>query len=313
MRIYVSGSRGLVGSAVVKELSARGHKIIYTLRKHDLLNPRDLLDLETLLRCTHVDMVIHCAGKVGGIKANSEDNEGFYEQNFEMGENIVKAAKEAGVKYFINLASTCAYPTNVDYPLKEEDFFKEDAEYEPTNKGYALAKMRVARLVKNQFKDKGITLIPCNVYGVGDRYFKGSHVIPDLIQKFVISHHINCNTMHLYGSGRQEREFINSYDLAKVISKVVSYFHTYDCAPYDLLNVANPYYKSIMEVATYIASLVGWEGTIKWTGELGGIKKKPTDLRRMNHFIKDYDFEYTNFIDGLKEQITDYKELINND
>lgn len=306
--IYVSGATGLVGSAVVQELTNCGYRV-YSL-KFNLLYSNELKQLRDYLDCNEIDLVIHCAGKVGGIKANSEDGEGFREANLDMGRNLIDTAKGAKVPYFINLASSCAYPVNSTLPLTEDQFFYDKAEYESTNEGYALAKMDVAAYLMGQYKAKGITLIPCNLYGVGDRYFEGSHIIPDLIQKFHAAKKYGLRAITLYGTGQQYREFMNAKDLAKIILQLIQrpmlegkFFPEY------LLNIRTGKEISTMELATKIAGVVGWEGTIKWGGQLSGVKRKPMDISRLHKLGLSLDKfldKETPLVSGLVEQNADY-------
>lgn len=308
-RIYVSGFTGLVGSNLVKVLKDSGYDVL--TQRHDLLNKESLETLRSLLRVTSVDLVIHCAGKVGGIKANSEDSKGFQEANLTMGINLIDTAKKAQVPYFINLASSCAYPINSDLPLTEDQFFSDEAEYEPTNEGYAKAKVRVADYLMETYRAKGITLIPCNLYGVGDRYFEGSHIIPDLIQKFHGAKKYGLRTITLYGTGQQYREFMNAKDLAKIIVQLIQrpmlegrFFPEY------LLNIRTSKEISTMELATKIACVVGWVGTIKWGGQLSGVKRKPMDisiLHKLGLSLDKFHDKETPLISGLVEQYEDYK------
>jgi GDP-L-fucose synthase len=306
MKIYVSGATGLVGSNVVKVLKEAGHEVYGTIFKADLLNYKNLDSLKDVLMSGPVELVIHCAGKVGGIKANSEDNQGFHDQNYEMGVNLINTAKRAGVPYFINLASSCAYPININQPKRECDFFYSKAIYEPTNEGYAKAKVAVADYLLRTYNQKGITLIPCNLYGVGDRYFEGSHIIPDLIQKFHKAKEIGAKEMTLFGTGQQYREFMNAKDLADIIRQLIhfiskeknGYFPAY------LLNVRGDKEISTMELATKVAATVGWSGTVKWSGQLGGIKRKPMDITLLKKL--NLDFRKTDLMEGLAEQYRDY-------
>lgn len=303
--IYISGATGLVGQMISRTLDHSGYSILNT--KYSLLNPASLNRLEDSLRTCNVDLVIHCAGKVGGIKANSEDNKGFMQANRDMGINLINTAKAAGVPYFINLASSCAYPINSTLPLTEDQFFSQDAEYEPTNEGYALAKVGVADYLLRTYRAKGITLIPCNMYGPNDRYFKGSHIIPDLIQKFHKAKIEGKKEISLYGNGQQYRELMYVGDFAHIVLNLIKkpmvqgkFFPRY------LLNVRTTQEISTMEIATKVAHTVGWRGTIKWRGELGGVKRKPMSNQGL-HDLRLYTGHYTPLLVGLAIQYADFK------
>lgn len=170
MKIFVTGSGGLVGHNVIDNPEIR-QNVLLTPRSKEL----NLMDYEAVvyfIKKNNPDLIIHCAGKVGGIQANMKDMYGFYTENAVMGINLVRAARECGVKKFINLSSSCTYPRDYKQPLKEE--YTLQAELEPTNEGYALAKLSVLKMCEYISKEcEGFeykSLIPCNLYGRYDKF-----------------------------------------------------------------------------------------------------------------------------------------------
>jgi GDP-L-fucose synthase len=235
----------------------------------DVLAPRsselNLLDFGAVQAYLHKhqpNMVIHAAGKVGGIQANMREPVGFLMDNLDMGRNIVWAAHQAGVKRLINLGSSCMYPRNHSEPLREEMVLK--GELEPTNEGYALAKIVTARLceyimredVSFQYK----TLIPCNLYGRHDKFDPAhSHLIPAIIHKVYQAKLAGQAAVEIWGDGTARREFMYAGDLADAIVCAIKEF---DSLPV-LMNVGlgydytiNEYYQAAAEVMGYTGSFV---------------------------------------------------------
>ena len=184
MRILLTGGGGMVGRNLLEHPSISSFEVIAPSS-----NELDLLDFKTVQNylCKHEpDMVIHAAGKVGGIQANMREPVSFLMDNLDMGRNIVWAAHQAGVKQLINLGSSCMYPRNHQEPLAEDMVLK--GELEPTNEGYALAKVVVNRLceyiMREDYRYQYKTLIPCNIYGRHDKFDPlHSHLIPAIIYK----------------------------------------------------------------------------------------------------------------------------------
>lgn len=282
MKILLTGSSGLVGRNVLESPLSK---------KYELLTPShkelDLLDKDAVsdyLEKNRPDLVIHAAGVVGGIAANNRQPLKFLIENLDMGRNIIYGAYRAGVKKFINLGSSCMYPRNHETPLIEEMILT--GELEPTNEGYALAKIACARMCsyitrenpEYQYK----TLIPCNIYGRWDKFTgERAHMIPAVIQRIVQAVADGKTEIEIWGDGSARREFMYAGDLADCIWQAVERF---DELP-DLMNVGLGVDYSVKDYYDVIAKVAGFNG--KFTHDLtkpAGMKRKLTDVTRMLKF-----------------------------
>lgn len=278
MRILVTGSGGLVGKNLIENND---------ILKNELLIPRsnqlNLLDYQTILDYINKnkpDLIIHCAGKVGGIQANMKDMFGFFTDNIVMGLNLVRAAKESGVRKFINLSSSCTYPRDYINPLKEEYTLK--AELEPTNEGYALAKLSVLKMCEYISREcEGFeykTLIPCNLYGRYDKFGeKNAHMIPSIIRKLVFAKNNNLSNIEIWGDGEARREFMYAGDLADCIAFSIN---NWEKVPY-IMNVGLGYDYTVNEYYDIISKIVGYQGTFSHDlSKPVGMKQKLLDITR---------------------------------
>ena len=258
MRILLTGGGGMVGRNLLEHPSISSFEVIAPSS-----NELDLLDFKTVQNylCKHEpDMVIHAAGKVGGIQANMREPVSFLMDNLDMGRNIVWAAHQAGVKQLINLGSSCMYPRNHQEPLVEDMVLK--GELEPTNEGYALAKVVVARLCEYIMREDSRyqykTLIPCNLYGRYDKFDpSNSHLIPAIIHKVYQAKLANQSEVEIWGDGTARREFMYAGDLADVIVRAINEFESLP----NLMNLGlghdytiNKYYQAAAEVLGYKGS-----------------------------------------------------------
>jgi GDP-L-fucose synthase len=191
--MLITGSNGMVGRNLLENENITKHDILKpSSSKLNLLNYNDT---RNYLKDTKPDMIVHCAGKVGGIQANSRDLYGFFTDNAVMGINIVKAAKEEGIKRLLNLSSSCVYPMNCKNPLKEEYILT--SELEPPNEGYALAKLSVQKMCEYISREYSgylyKTLIPCNLYGRWDKFDDdNSHMIPAVMNLPALKGGVSC-------------------------------------------------------------------------------------------------------------------------
>ena len=255
LRILVTGSGGMVGRNLLDHRSISEFEVLAPRRSE--LDLCDFSALQSYLQSNKPDIVIHAAGKVGGIQANMREPVDFLLANLDMGRNIVWASQQAGIKRLINLGSSCMYPRNHSEPLKEEMVLK--GELEPTNEGYALAKVVTARLCEYIMRENASyqykTLIPCNIYGRYDKFDPvHSHLIPAIIHKVHQAKKSGQALVEIWGDGKARREFMYAGDLADAIMRAVSNFDTLP----NNMNVGlghdhtiNDYYQAAAEVMGY--------------------------------------------------------------
>lgn len=257
IKILLTGGGGMVGRNLLDH-PAIGEFDVLAPRSSEL-DLRDFAAVQAYLLKTKPDMVIHAAGKVGGIQANMREPVGFLMENLDMGRNIVWAAHQAGIKRLINLGSSCMYPRNHSEPLREEMVLK--GELEPTNEGYALAKVVTARLceyimredVSFQYK----TLIPCNLYGCHDKFDPvHSHLIPAIIHKVYQAKQAGETSVEIWGDGTARREFMYAGDLADAMVRAIKEF---DSLP-ALMNIGLGYDYTINEYYQAAADVMGYAG-----------------------------------------------------
>ncbi|HAS6198936.1 TPA: NAD-dependent epimerase/dehydratase family protein [Vibrio vulnificus] len=277
MRLFVTGGNGMVGRNI-RALAER-------LDIEVLAPNRDELDLtcqtsvREYLKKNQPDVVIHCAGLVGGIQANIAAPYDFCYQNLLIGLNVVQASYDAGIDKLINLGSSCMYPRVAENPLKESMVLT--GELEPTNEGYAIAKVAVARLADYLSQQYGVqykTYIPCNLYGYWDKFDPTkSHMIPAVIRKLDEAVKAAQEEVDIWGDGLARREFMFAEDLADFIFYSLERF---DDVPSNI-NVGLGQDHSINEFYEVIGEVVGYKGS--FTHDLSkpaGMKQKLVDVTK---------------------------------
>lgn len=278
MKIYITAKNGLVGKNLLENPTLQKHELVAT--GHQDLDLMDYPSVKSFLSNVQPDLIIHCAGRVGGIQANIKAPYDFFTDNAVMGINVVRAAKELGIKQFLNLSSSCAYPRDYKNPLKEEYVLQ--AELEPTNEGYALAKLAVLRMceyISRQFPGYQYkTLIPCNLYGRHDKFSpKNSHMIPAVIRKIHEARQQHLPQVTIWGDGTARREFMYAGDLADGIAYAVAHFEQVPA----LMNIGLGYDYTIDEYYQAVAEVVGWHGTFRHDPtKPAGMKQKLVDISR---------------------------------
>ena len=259
-KIFLTGGAGMVGRNLLEHPA---------IQEFDVLAPRsselNLLDfnaVQAYMQSHQPDLVIHAAGKVGGIQANMREPVAFLMENLDMGRNVVMASMQAGIKRLINLGSSCMYPRNHENPLHEDMVLK--GELEPTNESYALAKVITARLCDYIMRENSSyqykTLIPCNLYGRHDKFDPvHSHLLPAIIHKVHLAKQSGQKTVEIWGNGTARREFMYAGDLADALIRAVNDFETLPI----YMNVGlghdysiNEYYQTAAEVMDYKGSFV---------------------------------------------------------
>jgi len=277
-RVLLTGGGGMVGRNLAEHPGAAAWELLAPRRAELDLERFDAV--QSFMRETRPDVVIHSAGLVGGIQANIAQPVDFLVRNVDMGRNVILAAHGAGVKQFINLASSCMYPRNGMNPLREEQVLS--GELEPTNEGYAIAKIYATRLCQYlrrqepelQYK----TLIPCNLYGRFDKFDPAhSHLIPAVIRKIHEAKVAGAPTVEIWGDGLARREFMDAADLADAVLRHVELG---DSAP-ELMNIGLGHDHTINEYYTAIAAVVGWQGDfVHDLNRPVGMRQKLVDTRR---------------------------------
>ena len=267
-KIFIAGHNGMVGSAVLNYFkNSNLHKIITINRKQlDLTNWKDT---NTFLKKNKPDIVINCAGKVGGILANYTYPKEFLLENINIQLNLVDTCFKNKIKTFINLGSSCIYPKKAKQPIKEEYLLS--GKLEPTNEAYALAKIigvKSCEYYNRQFKTNYFTLMPCNLYGPNDNFnIKNSHFIPALIKKFKNSKKNKKNFVEIWGSGNPKRETMHVDDLASAIYFILKNIYKNNKSlklilkKLPIINIGSNFEYSIKQYALIIKNLVS--GNIK--------------------------------------------------
>jgi GDP-L-fucose synthase len=277
-RIYVAGHRGLVGSAIWRDLERQDFKNLIGRTRKEL----DLLDASAVARFyaeQNPEYVFIAAAKVGGIFANSNEPADFLYQNLEIQNNLIHGAYRAGVKKLLFLGSSCIYPKLAPQPLKEEYLLT--GPLEPTNEWYAIAKIagiKMCQAYRRQFGCNFISAMPTNMYGPNDNYnLQSSHVLPALIRKFHEAKIANAPTVTCWGTGAPLREFLYSDDLG---AACVFLMRNYNEEQF--INVGFGSDVSIKELSELIAETVGYKGEIIWDkSKPDGTPRKLMDSSRL--------------------------------
>jgi GDP-L-fucose synthase len=286
-RIYVAGHRGMVGSAIVRALTQRGHTEIVTRARAEL----DLLD-QTQVRAffqeQDIDEVYLAAAKVGGIHANSTYPAEFIYENLMLESNVIHQAWSAGVRKLLFLGSSCIYPRMAEQPIKEE--YLQTGTLEPTNEPYAIAKIAGIKLCESYNRQYGVdyrSVMPTNLYGPGDNYHpENSHVIPAMIRRFHEAKINKASHVVIWGTGTPRREFLHVDDMAAASVHVMELERAdYDAHTQPMqshLNVGTGVDVTIRELAELIGEVVGYGGTIEFdTSKPDGTPRKWLDISRL--------------------------------
>lgn len=276
-RIYVAGHRGLVGSAVVRALEAKGYKELL-LKTRGELNLLDQIAVHRFIATEKPDYVVLAAAKVGGIHANASAPATFIYENLTIATHVIHASYENGVKKLLNLGSSCIYPKLAPQPLREEYLLT--GPLEETNRAYAVAKIAAIEMCDHYRAQYGcdfISAMPTNLYGPGDNFdLMSSHVVPAMIRKLVEAKE-NGGPVTLWGSGKPMREFLYVDDMAEACVHLLQHFS--GPGP---LNVGTGVDVTIKELASLIAGIVGYDGQVIWdTSKPDGTPRKLMDVSRL--------------------------------
>ena len=277
MKIFLTGGTGMVGRNIIALATKKGYEVYSPSRQE--LNLASIDDIKEKIEYFQPDVVIHSAGLVGGIQANIAAPYDFCFENIQMGMNIVQGAFLAGVTKLINLGSSCMYPRFANNPLKEEMVLQ--GELEPTNEGYAIAKIATAKLAEYLSQQYGVsykTYIPCNLYGYWDKFDPNkSHMIPAVIRKLDDAVKKQFDVVDIWGDGLARREFMFAEDLADFIVYSLSKFEQ---VPNNInIGIGQDY--SINEYYQAVAKSVGYNGKFEHDlSKPAGMKQKLVDISK---------------------------------
>jgi len=277
-KIYVAGHRGMVGSAIWRELERQGFKNLVGRARKEL----DLLDATAVSRFyaeQKPEYLFVAAAKVGGILANNEQPADFLFQNLQIQNNLIHGAWKSGVKKLLFLGSSCIYPRLAPQPLKEEYLLA--GPLEPTNEWYAIAKIagiKMCQACRRQHRCDFISAMPTNLYGPNDNYdLKTSHVLPALIRKFHEAKASGAASVTCWGTGKPLREFLYADDLASASVFLMQHY-----SDEQFINVGYGSDISIRDLAEIVRRIVGFDGRIEWDAtKPDGTPRKLLDNSRL--------------------------------
>ena len=305
-KMLLTGGSGMVGRNIQEHPAAKNWGIIAPSSRD--LNLTDSHSVSRFIAEEKPDLIVHAAGKVGGIRANMAEPVAFLDKNVSIGRSVIMGAHEAGVKHLINLGSTCIYPRAAPNPLREDYILT--GELEPTNEGYAIAKIFALRLCEFiRREDPSFlykTLIPCNLFGRHDKFDpEVSHLLPAIIQKVHDAKLSGSRTVEIWGDGTARREFMYATDLADAVLRAADDIENIP----DMMNIGVGHDHSINEYYEAVANMIGWEG--EFTHDLS----KPTGMaRKLSDTTRQSDWGWqppTSLNEGIAKTIEFYSETMN--
>lgn len=276
-KIYVAGHRGMVGSAIIRELKQQGYNNIIC-RTHSELDLTNQAAVEHFFSIEKPDYVFLAAAKVGGIVANNNAPADFMYQNMMLEMNVINSAWRNGCKKLLFLGSSCIYLRMAPQPMKEECLLT--SALEPTNEAYALAKisgLRYCQYLKRQYGADFISVMPTNLYGPGDNYHpEHSHVLPALIRRFHEAKTAGADSVTCWGDGSPLREFLYVDDLAELCILLMNSY-----SEEITINAGTGKEITIKELTEKVAGIIGYTGKIQWdTTRPNGTPRKLLDVSR---------------------------------
>lgn len=278
-KVFIAGHRGMVGAAIVRRLQAEGYTNL-VLKTRSELNLLDQAAVKQFFATEKPHYVIDSAAKVGGIKANMTYPAEFLYENLQIQNNLIWSAKEAAVKKFLFLGSSCIYPLQSPQPMKEEYFL--DGKPEPTNEAYAIAKiagMKQCEYIYDEFGLKFTSCMPTNIYGEHDNFdLETSHVLPALMRRLHEAKVAGTPEVVIWGTGVSRREFMHVDDLADCVAWLLENYEDRQ-----FLNVGTGEDISIKETAQLLQKLVGYEGKLVFDAtKPDGMPKKLLDVSKLH-------------------------------
>jgi GDP-L-fucose synthase len=313
-KVYIAGHRGLVGSAIVRQLESRGFTNLL-MRTHKELDLTNQAQVQNFFQQEKPDYVILAAAKVGGIHANNTYPADFIYQNMMIEANVINSAYENKVKRLLFLGSTCIYPKAVTQPMREDALLTDVLE--PTNEPYALAKIAGIKLCESYNRQHGTdfrSVMPTNLYGINDNFHpKNSHVIPALMQRIHNAKLGNESEVVVWGTGNAMREFLYVDDMAEaslfVLELDVEVYTNNTNPMLSQINVGTGVDVTIREMAQTIKQVVGFEGKLIFDStKPDGAPRKLIDVTRLSNMGWNYSVDLD---EGLKKTYEWYLAQVN--
>lgn len=300
-KIYVAGHKGLVGSSLVRQLTSKNYGPLLTPQRK-LLDLTHANSVDAYFSTNKPEYVFIAAAKVGGIHANNTYPAEFIYNNLSIQTNIISSAHLHGTKKLMFLGSVCIYPKFAEVPVKEESLLT--GELEPTNQWYAVAKIagiKMCQAYRRQYGCDFISVMPCNLYGVGDNFHpENSHVIPALIRKFISAKETNAESVTCWGTGNARREFLYVDDMADACIFLMNNY-----SDEKIINIGFGQDYTIKELVELIAEITNYGGKIVWdASKPDGTPKRLLDSTRL------FDLGWTPKVslrEGLTKTIEWYK------
>ena len=304
-KIFVAGHRGLVGSAIKRELESNGYTNIL-IRTHKELDLTNSHAVQNFFEEEKPDYVILSAAKVGGIHGNNTYPVEFFTENMKIQLNVIENSFKYNVKKLLFLGSSCIYPKNAPQPMKEEYLLS--SELEKTNEMYALAKISGLKLCDAYNREYGtdyISVMPCNLYGLNDNYDReNAHVLPMLVRRFHEAKEAGLKEVTVWGTGTPLREFMYAGDLAEAVVFLMENKSAKGIG--DFINIGTGKEITILELANMIKEVVGFEGNIVFDNtKPDGTMRKLMDVSRINDLGW---HAKTSLKDGIKIVYKDFLE-----
>ena len=301
-KIYIAGHRGMFGSALCRTFIKNGYENLLLASRSDL-NLLDQFEVNNFFNLNRPEILIIAAARVGGINANISFPYEFLQENLQIQNNLISSAFKYDIKKIVFLGSSCIYPRETPQPMKESQLLS--GKLEPTNEGYALAKiagLKTCEFLSKQYGLDTLSIMPCNLYGPNDSFdLKHAHVLSSLVKKIYDAKVNLLPSITLWGTGKAKRELMHVDDAAEATLFLIKNYKSHE-----FINVGIGLDLSIFELSEIIKSQIGYDGEIKWDNtKPDGMPRKCLNISKLNNL----GFRHKIPIEkGIKQMIKLYKK-----